>query len=153
MLHKETAIRCWIIDSNISHFSDIKFFSSPIIIIYLLTFWENKLYYTTQLITDAMLIYCYYYCYYYYLSYISTCLYSKLIPKKYVEPDEPNQTRTFTALSLRDIFLTLVQAYVHVRVCTGVLMSIQFSGVYFAKSFVFTNIQIFAKPGRKLVHR
>jgi len=82
MLPKGREIRCWILDSNISRSSDVKFFLSAIIIIYLLNFWEYKLYYTTQLITDATLIHYYYY---YYLSYISTCLYSKLIPKNMLE--------------------------------------------------------------------
>jgi len=80
----------------------------------------------------------------------------KINSQKYVrtsEPDEPNQTRLFTTPSLRNMFLTHVQAYVHVHVCTGILLSIQISVVYFAKSFVFTNIQISAKPESKLVHR
>jgi hypothetical protein len=51
------------------------------------------------------------------------------------------------------MFLTPVQTYVHVRVCKSVLLSIQISGVYFANRFVFTNMQISAKPESKLVHR
>jgi len=49
------------------------------------------------------------------------------------------------------MFLTPVQAYVHMRVCASVLLSIQISGVYFANSCEFTNIQISAKPESKLV--
>ena len=51
------------------------------------------------------------------------------------------------------MFLTLVPVYVHVRVCTSVLLSIHISGVHFANNFVFTNIQISAKPESKLVLR